>query len=124
LRNGSLSSVEVIFLDNAAAVEKLENAAKALKKEDRNVLFISLFGSLAEGTATPESDADVIVVVREAEERFIDRGDEYREYFNEAGLDIAVELFVYQLDEFKRMAESGNDFIGEIIKTGVLLAGE
>ena len=93
--NESSSSVEVIFLDNAAAVDVLASAARELVEGDENVVRVCLFGSLADGTATPESDADILVVVREAEGRFFDRGDEYKTYLSSTGLGIGIELFVY-----------------------------
>ncbi len=118
----SSSSVEVIYLDNAAAVAALREAAGKLVDADDNVVRVCLFGSLADGSATPDSDADILIVVREAEGRFFDRGDEYKGYFNPAGLRIGTEIFVYTEAELERMNSTGNPFIKEVLATAEVLA--
>jgi predicted nucleotidyltransferase len=121
LPNESSISVEVIFLDNAAVVDTLRSAARELVEGDENVVRVCLFGSLADGTATPESDADILIVVREAEGRFFDRGDEYKTYLSSTGLGIGIELFVYTETELERMNSAGNPFIKEILATAEVL---
>lgn len=116
------SSVEVEFLDNEVARAALEKAAEALVESDGNVKKIYLFGSLADGSATPESDADVLIVVRKAGGRFFNRADDYREYFDGLNLAIYVELFVYTEEEIGRMLGSRNDFIKTVLGTGVVLS--
>jgi len=118
----SLSSVEVTFLNNAAAVAALRTGAARLVAADANVVRVCLFGSLAAGKATPASDADVRVVVKEARGRWADRGDAYRGYFRAADVGVWVELFVYAEDELARMAAGGNDFIKTILAEAVVVA--
>ena len=118
----SSTSAEVTFLDNAAAREALGAAARDLLAADANVEAVYLFGSLAAGRATPDSDADVLVVVKEATGRWFDRGDFYRERFLVAGPGLNVELFVYTRAELDRMKAAGNAFIAEMTTTAASLA--
>jgi len=114
--------VEVIYLDNSAAVAGLKKTAEALVAFDDNVVRVFLFGSLAEGMATPESDADITIVVHKAEGRFFDRGDDYLKYFNRANLEIGIQLFVYTAEEIDGMLKSGNDFIKTVVASGLILS--
>ena len=118
----SLDFVEVKFLDNSATVAKLKKMAEEVIVADGNVNAVFLFGSLSEGTATPESDADIMIMVREAEGRFIDRGDDYRKYFDSADLEISIQIFVYTEEEIERMLRSGNDFIKTVVDSRLILS--
>jgi len=118
----STDFVEVIYLDNAAAVAALKKTAEALIASNANVIRVFLFGSLAEGTATPESDADIMIIVREAEGRFFDRGDDYLKYFDRANLEIGIQFFVYTVEEIDSMLKSGNDFIKTVVASGLILS--
>ena len=118
----STDFVEVIYLDNAAAVAALKKTAEALIASNANVVRVFLFGSLAEGMATPESDADIMIIVREAEGRFFDRGDDYLKYFDRANLEIGIQFFVYTVEEIDSMLKSGNDFIKTVVASGLILS--
>ena len=77
-----------------------------------------LFGSHALGTATPESDIDVIVVAptdRIPVERFRD----YLPAILEAG--VGVDLFVYTPAEFKRMQAEERPFLSHAMKSAKLV---
>ena len=123
MRRRSSRFAEVIYLDNEAAVAALREGAAELLASDANVTRVYLFGSLADGTATPESDADILVVVRRAGGRFFDRGDAYREHFARADIGVGLEIFVYTGREVDRMLAAGNDFIAAAL-TGALTLAE
>lgn len=55
------------FVDQAAVVEALRGCARQLKAQCADVVAIYLFGSFATGTATPRSDADIILEIRNAD---------------------------------------------------------
>ena len=55
-------SVTVFWLDRIAAVEAVRSSAKRFAANDLSVRRVLLFGSLADGTATAASDADILVV--------------------------------------------------------------
>jgi predicted nucleotidyltransferase len=77
---------------------------------------IILFGSLSVGKVHRSSDID-LVVVRESNQRFLDRLDEiYRAVKPNYGID----FFVYTPEEFKEMSVK-NPFLRRALKEGRLL---
>ena len=77
-----------------------------------------LFGSHALGTATPESDIDLIVVAptdRIPVERFRD----YLPAILEAG--VGVDLFVYTPAEFEQLQEEERPFLSHAMKSARLV---
>ncbi len=97
MRKRSYGSVKVFWLDRDKAIEQLRSIAERIKKEKPEVSAIYLFGSLAEGRATPRSDADVIIILRESRVRFLDRPLAFMEYFS--SFPLAVDLFCYTEEE-------------------------
>jgi len=95
----SYNSVTVFWLDRQALRQRLTLSVQRLTNREPNVLRVVLFGSAAEERGVPSSDVDLLLVVSDAETRFIDRPAAFREYF--AGLGVEVELFVYTEAELK-----------------------
>lgn len=93
VRKKSYGSVTVFWLDRERVVRSLRQATACLAAERPEVLYIGLFGSLAQGRAVPGSDADIIVLVSGSPHRFIDRPLDYLSFFEHAG--IGVDLFCY-----------------------------
>jgi HEPN domain-containing protein/predicted nucleotidyltransferase len=78
---------------------------------------ILLFGSYARGEQDDFSDLD-IVVIKETEERFLDRLARICELVPEAG---AMDVLVYTPDEFAGMQAQGRVFIQQVVEDGVVL---
>lgn len=93
----SYGSVKVFWLDKKFLKERLKESARRLIGEKADVEKVMLFGSLAADRATAFSDVDILIVVFSSDKRFIDRPDEFRQYFEGAGL--SVDLFVYTHEE-------------------------
>lgn len=55
------------FVDAESIVAALRECAARLRAQQEEVEAVYLFGSFAAGTATPRSDADIAVVVTEAD---------------------------------------------------------
>ncbi|MEE8585297.1 MAG: nucleotidyltransferase domain-containing protein [Acidobacteriota bacterium] len=55
------SSATSRFIDREAVVAALQGCAQQLKAEHEEVVAVHLFGSFATRTATPRSDADIVV---------------------------------------------------------------
>ena len=99
----------------------LKQLIKKLKAADP--YKIVLFGSHANGTATPESDIDLMVIL---DNYIISKtyGEDVRRYIaiRKLILDInsqyPMDLKVYSRAEFKRKKRKGSFFINEIEKTG------
>ena len=113
----SYDSVKIFWLDRVELRKRLENAAHRMLEENHLVQRVILFGSVASGKATPASDVDIVIVIRESEKRLMDRALEFLGFFSEVDLD--VDIFVYTEDESK------NDpppIYTTAAKTGILLA--
>jgi len=87
----------VRFLNKAKVLEKLRDLAQKAKNADANIKQVILFGSLATDTYTALSDADLLIILRESDQRFIDRIPYFLLLFMEAPL--PVEVFPYREDE-------------------------
>ncbi len=86
----------------------------------RGALAVVLIGSLARGDYTAFSDADVVVVVGEDSRRPLDRIVDYLD----PSLSIDVEPRVYTLEELEHMARRGSRLVEEMLRHGILLAGD
>jgi predicted nucleotidyltransferase len=89
-----------------------------------NVYKIILFGSYARGTATEDSDIDLVVILdtEDFAKTFKDRMDRNLTVSN-ALLDInrefAMDIIVYSYGEFEYLDKKESDFVKEIKNTGV-----
>ena len=114
------SSVRVRFLDAPAILEKLRLISKDILENNYNVLGIYIFGSLATGNYAPGSDADILIVLKEDDRRFIDRIPEFLRYFLNAS--IATDVFPYTKKEIEGMIAEKNPFITTLWKGKKILA--
>jgi predicted nucleotidyltransferase len=89
--------VTVFWLDREAAVEAVREAARRVGERDPSVVRVVLFGSLADGTATAASDADIMIELSHSDLRLLDRPPYYMDGFADLGL--PVDLFVYTTAE-------------------------
>ena len=96
VRKRSSGSVTVFWLERERLLEALRTAARGIGSQDPNVLKIVLFGSLAEGRATPKSDADILVVLKRSQKPFTERIPEWLEKFD---IGFPVDVFPYTVDE-------------------------
>jgi len=85
------------FLNKGAVLQELRGLAERARRREPDILKIVLFGSLANNTYTPRSDADVLVLLQSSEARFIDRISRFLPLFIEASL--PVEVFPYTEQE-------------------------
>ncbi|NBF41568.1 MAG: nucleotidyltransferase domain-containing protein [Spirochaetes bacterium] len=99
VRKQSFDSVTVFWLDREAAVEAVREAARRVGERDPSVVRVVLFGSLADGTATAASDADIIIELSDSDLRLLDRPPRYLDAFADLGL--PVDLFVYTTAEVR-----------------------
>lgn len=121
MRKPSSSTAAVTFLDRDAVVASLTAAAADLVRQDRNVGAVVLFGSLASGTPTPSSDADLLIVLRHDDRRMIDRIPDYSKAFESAGVGIQVLPWTERELAVRRLQQ--DRFAREILETGRVLAG-
>ena len=85
-------------------------------QENKNVLKIILFGSLAERRGVPGSDADIIIILiiilKQDDKPFIDRIPEWSEKIK---INFPVEIFPYTEKEIN------NPIVQAAVKRGIVL---
>ncbi|MHB1758536.1 MAG: nucleotidyltransferase domain-containing protein [Leptospirillum sp.] len=84
-----------------------------------NPALILLFGSAARGTATRESDIDLLVVLPECETNFHERAKMFWPFFH--GWKGDIDLFVLTQAEWEKKQSKPNSFMRGILTDGVPL---
>lgn len=97
VRRFSSDSVEIFWLDRAAAKANVVEAAGRLAEAHPEIERVVLFGSLARGDAAPGSDADLLVVLSRSNLPFLERLTHYR--LDDTGM--AADLFPYTREELE-----------------------
>lgn len=92
--------MQVFWLNRTLLRERLLDRVKGLVAKKAEVQKVVLFGSVAEYRETASSDVDILLVVKECRERFIDRFIEFSGFFE--GLELGVDIFVYTQQEIER----------------------
>jgi len=111
-------SVRVFKLNNEEIIIKLKSWAESLS-HNKDVVGIILFGSLAKKEATPASDADIIILLRDSKERFDDRIP----HFLPKKIGLTVEVFPYTIKEFHSSLKEKWGVAKEALENGILLYG-
>lgn len=116
VRKESYGSVTIYWLDREVARQQIQAAAQQLIAARPEVVAVYLFGSLARNNATPRSDADILIVLRESNQPvWFKRAVDYFPYFD--SVEMPTELFCYTL-ELPRKAVARN-----ALQYAVLMAG-
>ena len=100
----SSGSVKAISLDRDEVLKKLREIAQDASRTFPEIVEIRLFGSLASGTETGLSDADIFVLVQNGEENPVERMKPYFMFFSER-LDIGIDMIVVTPPELKNFKE-------------------
>jgi predicted nucleotidyltransferase len=108
------NGVEILSVDENGIRKSLEKIAIEIKNSHPDVKDIILFGSFSKMDFTPYSDLDIAIIVNKTGKRFVERTDDFIDYFMEIPLD--TNLIVYTVEEIDRMTKSGDRFIKEIGK--------
>lgn len=109
LQTRSYGSVVVTSVDRPALLAALSERVQRLVAARPEIEEVLLFGSLARGDQTPESDVDLLVVISATEAPFLERADPYRDFFADLPLD--VRPVVYTRGELRRGLAEGNAFL-------------
>lgn len=114
----SPSSAGAIYLDKPRRIEDLRAAARRAQARVPSIRRTILFGSLAAGTPTPRSDADLLIVVETSEHaRAADRVPALLEALSP--LPCPVDLFVVTTDELERARREPSPLVREALAHGV-----
>lgn len=118
LQKQFLDGVEILSVDANSLKKSLQEIAARIKAEHPEVNEIILFGSFSKKDFTPYSDIDIAIIVNETDKKFIERVDDFVDYFT--GLPFDVNIITYTSGEFEQMLKTGNSFVIEI-RNGVKL---
>ena len=105
------------------AITELERITRQLVDKLRSEyapLKIILFGSHANGTADADSDIDLLIV-KDTNERFIDRWVTVRRILSDPSRKVAIETLVLTPQEVSDRLSRGDQFVAEIIESGMVL---
>jgi predicted nucleotidyltransferase len=108
------------FVDQEAVLEALRRCAERLKAQHAEIVAVYLFGSFANRTATPRSDADLAVVVDVAREDRQRVWDAAMDIFLDAP--VPVDLFVISPAQVAEGPRAGRGVARAVAREGVLLA--
>jgi predicted nucleotidyltransferase len=97
---------------------------KALKQSDPYKII--LFGSYAKGTATDDSDIDIVVIldnydVAKTYEERLNKKLYINRLVRNINYKVALDILVYSRAEYKIVKDFGNYFIDEIEQTGRII---
>ena len=110
MRPRSLSSAGAVYLDRPGRIEKLRQAAARAQGRLGWIHRAILFGSLATGSATPRSDADLLIVVDQSPH--IHPRDRVPEILRALSpLPFPVDLFVLAREELARGVAEGSPLL-------------
>lgn len=118
LRKKFLNGVEILSVEIDKLRNSLKKIAEQIKRDNSSVTKLFLFGSFSKNSYTPYSDIDIAIILKNTKKRFLERQDEFIDYFK--GFPFDVNLVIYTEDEFNTMRQELNSFILEIEK-GIVL---
>lgn len=96
---------------------KLKTIADRLRRE-YGAARVILFGSAARGEATEHSDIDLLVIV-ETSERFYERAASVLRTVRELSYGLPLAPIVLTAKELQARLDRGDQFVAEVIGTGV-----
>jgi len=117
MQNKSWSGAEVRFLDYDEILRDLRQAVREAKAIHPEIIKVLLFGSLAQGNWTADSDADLIVMVRREFPDFLKSRVPYQIFSHS----IPTDSLVYSESEFERMACDSGSFLAQNLPTAIEL---
>lgn len=85
---------------------------------DSDVQAVIVFGSVARGEATPESDIDLAVIASSAWDKRVELQDTVR-----VRLGNQCDVLCFTEPEFGRLADAGEPVVSDIVRDGVALVG-
>jgi predicted nucleotidyltransferase len=108
-------SVRVRYFDKKLVEESLWSYLKEIAVKHSEVERVLLFGSFVRDESVPGSDIDLLVILRESEESFLNRIPR----FLPSRFPVGVDVFPYTEKEVERMKREGNFFISRALEEGV-----
>ena len=108
-----MDSVKILSVDYDALIKSIAKSCARIKEEHGHVPKILLFGSFLKRNYTPESDVDIMIIVKHDDTPFMARKDLFSGYFEDIPFD--TNIIVYTKDELNSMFNNGNLFIKSVL---------
>ena len=109
LQTKLFDSVKISSINHDQLIDALKRISRQIKLDNQSVKRIFLFGSFQKGNYTPGSDIDILITLYGTSIRFLERRDQFIDYFESIPLD--VNLIVYTESEIQKMIKDQNLFI-------------
>lgn len=113
MQNGLSNSVKITYLNREKVLIEINDCSLRLKREAPEVLRIFLFGSLIQGNYGPGSDADLLIILDEPQQRLMDLIPPYLKYFS--SVSIPVDIIPMTVQEFMRRQKNNDPFVIRIL---------
>jgi hypothetical protein len=117
MQDKSWSGAEVRFLDYDQILRDLRQAVSEAKVAHPEIVKVLLFGSLAQGDWTADSDADLIVVVGREFPDFLGSRAPYQVFTRS----ILTDSLVYSETEFQKLSRDPESFLAQNLPTALEL---
>ena len=111
------SFAEVRFLDYNQILRDLCQAVSEARAARPEIAKVLLFGSLAQGDWTADSDADLIVVVRREFPDFLSSRSPYQIFTRS----IPTDSLVYSESEFEQMSRDPESILAQNLRSAIEL---
>ena len=112
-------NVSVFRLDRDGVVARLRERAEVLMRREPAVREVRLFGSLARGEASPGSDADLFIVIRDGAPPFLERIADLARYFT--GVGIGCDIIAFTESERAALVARADAFARTVFEDGIVL---
>ena len=90
---------------------------KVVSRHNEDIIKIILFGSRARGVFRPDSDYDILIVLRKANREITDDiYDLVTDFMLDYGVDISLKI--YREEKYQSMAAVSTPFFRSVMKTG------
>jgi len=115
-----LDFVKVEAVDKKSLDRALHRYVERTVRDHPEVVAIILYGSFPKGSFTPQSDIDLLIVLKESRESILDRIP----HFLDPYLPFPLDVFPYTVSKLRRLFERSPKFKNEILSSGQILFGE
>lgn len=110
-----------IKLDNRA-IERLETALISIKAWGKDtILEVAMYGSYAKGRQHEYSSIDLLIIVKDSSQRFIERKIELERLLNETNEMPLIDTLVYTEEEIMELINKMESFVISVIDECVVL---
>jgi hypothetical protein len=118
MQKESSDFVKVTWFNYESVWTAVRQFAEELMLQDE-VEEVIVFGSLVRRESVPGSDVDILIILRSSQLPFIDR---IPLFLPRHSFPVDVDVFPYTKAEIAKMLHSGNFFVRQALREGVVIA--